>query len=52
MVSVMLYSCCSVNLSVCLVCCMFNSVCELFGETNRNMFGCGCCLVVECYGSV
>ena len=37
MVSVM---CCSVNGSDCLVCCMFDSVCELFGETIRNMFGC------------
>ena len=27
-------------------------VCDLFGETIRNMFGCGCYLVVECYGSV
>ena len=24
--------CCSVNVSVCFVCCMFDSVCELFGE--------------------
>ena len=24
--------CCSVNRSVCLVCCLFDSVCELFGE--------------------
>ena len=31
--------CCSVNVS-----CVFVSVCELFG--------CGCCFVVECYGSV
>ena len=44
--------CCSVNGSVCLVCCVFYSVCELFGETIRNMFGCGCYFVVECYGSV
>ena len=44
--------CCSVNVSVCLVCCVFDNVCELFGETIRNMFGCGCCFVVECYGSV
>ena len=27
-------------------------VCELFGETIRNMSGCGCYFVVECYGSV
>ena len=45
MVSVMLYSC-----IVCVAC--FNSVCELFGETIRNMCGCGCYFVVECYGSV
>ena len=25
-------------------------VCEMFGETIRNMFGCGCYFVVECYG--
>ena len=53
--SVMLYPCilcCSVNRSVCLVCCVFDCICELFGETIRNMFGCGCCFVVECYGSV
>ena len=43
--------CCSVNGSVCRVCCVFDHVCELFGETIRNMFGCGCYFVVECYGS-
>ena len=36
-VSVMLYPCiflcCSVNGSACLVWCVFDSVCELFGET-------------------
>ena len=37
--------CCSVNGSVCLVCCMLR-VCELFGETIRNMFWCGCYFVV------
>ena len=31
--------CCSVFGSVCLVCCVFDNVCELFGETIRNMFG-------------
>ena len=31
---------------------VFDSVCELFGETIHNMFGCGCYFVVECYGSV
>ena len=44
--------CCSVNVSVCFVCCVFDSVCELFGETIRNVFGCSCYLVVECYGCV
>ena len=47
--SVMLYPCiflcCSVNVSVCLVCCVLDSVCELFGETIRNVFVCGCCFV-------
>ena len=42
---------CSVNVSVCLVCCMFDSVCELFGEAILNIFGRGCYFVVECYGS-
>ena len=37
---------CSVNLSVCLVCYVFDRVCESFGETNCNMG------VVECYISV
>ena len=31
--------CCSVNGSVCFVCCVFDSVCELFGETIRNGLG-------------
>ena len=44
--------CCSVNVSVCFVCCVFDSVCELFGETIRNVFGCSCYFVVECYGCV
>ena len=30
--------CCPVNGSVCFVCCVFDGVCELFGETIRNMF--------------
>ena len=34
--------CCSVNESVCFVCCVFDSVCELFGEIIHNMFGCVC----------
>ena len=44
--------CCSVNVSVCFVCCVVGSVCELFGETIRNVFGCSCYFVVECYGCV
>ena len=32
--------CCSVNVSVCFVCCVFDSVCELFGETIRNVLFC------------
>ena len=28
------------------------SVCEIFGETIRNVFGCGCCFVAEWYGCV
>ena len=38
--------CCSVNGSVCIVCCVSDSVCELFGETIRNKFGCGCYCIV------
>ena len=41
--------CYSVNVSVCFV---FDSVCELFGETIRNVFGCSNFFVVECYGCV
>ena len=37
---------------VCFVCCVFDSVCELFGETIRNVFGCSCYFVVECYGCI
>ena len=32
--------CCSVNVSVCFVCCVFDSVCELSG--------CSCYFLVEC----
>ena len=39
-----------VNGSVCFVCCVSDSVCELFGETIRNIFGRA--FVVECYGVV
>ena len=59
MVSVMLYSCmlCVTLLMdmfpLCVACLtVFDSVCELFGKTIRNMFGCGCYFVVECYGNV
>ena len=34
------------------VCFVFDSTCELFSETFRNIFGCGCYFVIECYGSV
>ena len=44
--------CCPVNGSVCFVCYVFDSVCELFGETMRNIFGCVCYFVVECDGVV
>ena len=42
------FICCSVNISVCLVYCVFDGICE----TIRNMIGCGCYFVVECNGSV
>ena len=29
---------------------VLDRVYELFGETIRNVFGCGCCFVAECYG--
>ena len=29
------------------MCCVFDGVCELFGETIRNMIGCVCYFVVE-----
>ena len=38
--------------SVCFVCCVLDSVCELFGETICNVCGCSCYFVVECYGCV
>ena len=44
--------CCSVNVSVCFVCYVLDSDCELFGETIRNVCGCSCYFVVECYGCV
>ena len=39
--------CCSVNVSVCFVYCVFDSVCELFGETIRNVFGCSSILLLN-----
>ena len=42
--------CCSVNGSVCLCGACLDSVCELFDNTIRNMFVCGCYFVVEYYG--
>ena len=39
--------CCSVNGSVCLVCCVFDSGCELFSETIFNVIGCDCYFVVS-----
>ena len=55
--SVMLYPCMfcvdlSINMFVVYVCCVSYSVCELFGETLRHIFGCGCYFVGECYGVV
>ena len=53
--SVMLYPCMlcvALLMCVCFVCCMIDSVCELFGETIRNVCGCSCYFVVECYGCV
>ena len=56
MLSVMLYPCmfCVVLLMDLFVLCVgvFDSVCELFGETIRNLFGCVCYFDVECYGPV
>ena len=42
--------CCSVNVSVCFVCCVLDCVCELFVEIIRNVCGCSCNFVVKCYG--
>ena len=44
--------CCPVNGYVCFVCCVFDGVCELFGDPIRNMFGCVCYFIVECDGVV
>ena len=46
--SVMLYPCMlCVALLMCLLFCVLR-VCELFGETIRNVCGCSCYFVVEC----
>ena len=51
--SVLLYpSIVCVVLLMDLLACVSDSVCELFGEPIRNIVGCGCYFVVECYGSV
>ena len=42
----------SLGVPVCIVCLVFDSACDFFGETIRNMFWCGCYFVVECYGCV
>ena len=47
-----IFLCCSVNVSVCLVCCVLDSVCEFFHETIRDVFRCGYCFVVFTAGSV
>ena len=39
-------------LVLCVACLTCDSVCKLFVETIRNMFGCGSYFVVECYGVV
>ena len=51
--NVMLYSCisCVALLMDLFVLCGLR-VCEWFGETIHDMFGCGCYFVVECYGSI
>ena len=56
MVSVMSYPCIlcvALSMYLCVLCvaCLTVSV-NCLGETIRNMFGCGCYFVVECYGSV
>ena len=38
--------CCSVNGPVCLVYRGSDSVCKMFGETIRNISGCGCYFIV------
>ena len=45
-----LFLCASLLGDLFVLCVSCLTVCELFGETIRNMFGCGCYFVVECYG--
>ena len=46
------FLCCTVNGSVCLVCWMSDSICDLFGQTIYNIFGCGCNLVFVIGGAL
>ena len=41
------FLCCSINVSVCLFCCVLDSVCELFGKTIRDVLGCGTVLLLN-----
>ena len=50
MVSAMLYPC--ILLLALLMDLLVSCVCKLLGETIRNVFGCGCYFVAECYGCV
>ena len=43
------FMCCSVNGSVCLVCCMLDRVCEMLVKQFEICLG---VVVIECYGSV
>ena len=44
------FTCCSVNVFVCILCCVLDRVCELFGETIHNVFGCGSILMLNVMG--
>ena len=44
--------CVALSMDLFVLCVVFDSVCELFGETILNMFGCVCYFVVECDGVV
>ena len=55
MVCVMLYPCMfcvALSMDLFFLWCVLDSVCDLFGETIRNMFGWVCYFVVECDGVV